>query len=776
MTETRKLTAILAADIVGYSRLAGTDEERVLARLRTLRSDLVDPTIAVHGGRVFKRTGDGILVEFHSVVDAVRCAIEIQLGMAERNAGLPPEKRIEYRVGVHIGDVVEESDGDLMGDGVNIAARLEGIAKPGRICLSEQAYWQVKGRLDLAVIDLGLTQLKNIAEPVHVYSLEAGIPAKAKLLKSAGRRQRAVIIALAALAVALAAIAAGVWHFRSAGSEGERIAVMVLPFTNLSGDPSQNQLAEAVTGGLTDAFSRLTASYSIFKVIPSDTAKAYAGKPIDVKQIGKDLGLRYVLQGSLQPTEARVRVSAQLIDAESGVQLWAETFDEDRADPLVMEDEIVARVMNAVRFGLADVEAERARRARPGSPMALALLCGARAGEYAAEAVDPEKRAELFKTCDEALRLDPHNVIALGVRAAWLLDGVDRAQSADREGDLRRAKEDIMTLLGINKSDAYANALNVNLLRLEGRPEQAIAEGERNIALNPDFVQTYFYLCPAYIDAKQAQKAIDCVDKAVRLSPHDPSLYGLLMTKAGALETLGRDAEALDWVGRSLALSPANPIALRNRAVWLLDGVDRGQSADREGDLKRAEEDVKTLLAIGLKDPWAHALNVYLLRLEGQPEQAIAEGERNIALNPDFVQTYYYLCPAYTAAGQPEKAIDCVDKAIRLSPHDPSLYGLLMTKAGSLETLGRDAEALDWVGRSLALSPANPIALRHEIVILEVLGRDDEARDAYRRYAALPGPQIRTIAELRARAMDAGASGPSPTFVEALRKAGMPEK
>ncbi len=176
MTEDRKLAAILAADVVGYSRLAGVDEELILARLRTLRSDLVDPTIAVRGGRVVKRTGDGILVEFRSVVDAVRCAIEIQLGMAERNAGLPPEKRIDYRIGVHIGDVVEEADGDLMGDGVNIAARLEGIAKPGAICLSEQAYWQVKGRLDLAVSDLGPTQLKNIAEPLTFIRSKPAFP------------------------------------------------------------------------------------------------------------------------------------------------------------------------------------------------------------------------------------------------------------------------------------------------------------------------------------------------------------------------------------------------------------------------------------------------------------------------------------------------------------------------------------------------------------------------------------------------------------------------
>src|SRR5271156_753391 len=180
MSETRKIAAILAADVVGFSRLTGADEDRTLARLRALRSDLIDPTIAVHHGRVVKRTGDGAIVEFRSVVDAVRCAIEVQNAMVERNAGLPEDRRIEFRIGVHLGDVVEESDGDLMGDGVNIAARLEGVAKPSAICLSEDAYRQVRARLDLAVSDLGETQLKNITEPVRIYSLQVGLPTQAK--------------------------------------------------------------------------------------------------------------------------------------------------------------------------------------------------------------------------------------------------------------------------------------------------------------------------------------------------------------------------------------------------------------------------------------------------------------------------------------------------------------------------------------------------------------------------------------------------------------------
>src|SRR6478672_2687329 len=236
MSETRKIAAILVADVVGYSRLAGADEDRTLARLRGLRSDLIDPTIAVHHGRIVKRTGDGSIIEFRSVVDAVRCAIEVQNGMVERNVGLPPERRIEFRVGIHVGDVVEESDGDLMGDGVSIAARLEGTAKPGAICLSEQAYWQVKSRLDLAVSDLGAIQLKNIAEPVRVYSLEVGKAAQAKPTKPTAPKQRSIFLLLGVGIVALLVIAGGIWlAVRPArgpemSATTPRLSIAVLPF------------------------------------------------------------------------------------------------------------------------------------------------------------------------------------------------------------------------------------------------------------------------------------------------------------------------------------------------------------------------------------------------------------------------------------------------------------------------------------------------------------------------------------------------------------------
>jgi class 3 adenylate cyclase len=279
MSETRKLAAILVSDIVGYSRLAGADEDRILARLRTLRSDLIDPTIAVHHGRIIKRTGDGSIIEFRSVVDAVNCAIEVQRAMVERNAEVAPEKRIEFRIGIHLGDVVEESDGDLMGDGVNIAARLQGVAKPGAICLSEQAYWQVKGRLDLKVTDLGATQLKNIAEPIHVYSLEVGQPAKAKPAEpvtppAPPQKRRFGLLPLAAvLGVLLIAIGGGAWWFLNANrppsvaaktpAEAARLSIVVLPFANLSGDPGQDYLVDALTDGLTTSLARMRDTFVI---------------------------------------------------------------------------------------------------------------------------------------------------------------------------------------------------------------------------------------------------------------------------------------------------------------------------------------------------------------------------------------------------------------------------------------------------------------------------------------------------------------------------------
>src|SRR5579863_4636449 len=379
MAETRKLAAILCSDVVGYSRLAGADEDRILARLRALRSDLIDPTIAVHHGRIVKRTGDGSLIEFRSVVDAVRCAIEVQNAMVERNAGVPEDRRIVFRIGIHLGDVVEEADGDLMGDGVNIAGRLEGIAAPGAICLSEDAYRQVRGRLDVAITDLGPTALKNIAEPVRVYALGVGIGAKAKPAtpQKAAFRIKPTSPALLAIAALLIVIATGGWYgliaHRSASvavvppatvspqspARVGHLSLVVLPFANLSNDPSQDYFADGITESLTTDLSRLSGSF----VIARNTAFTFKGKDVDIRQIGKALGVRYGLEGSVQRDASRMRVNVQLIDAESGQHIWAERFDKPLTDLFQMQDEIVSRIANQLGTELTSAEAHRAERA-----------------------------------------------------------------------------------------------------------------------------------------------------------------------------------------------------------------------------------------------------------------------------------------------------------------------------------------------------------------------------------------------------------------------------
>ena len=411
MAKSRKLAAILAADVVGYSRLTGADEERTLAQLRALRSDLIDPVIAIHRGRVVKRTGDGAIVEFRSVVDAVRCAIEMQNGMAERNAGLPPERRIEFRMGVHLGDVVEESDGDLMGDGINVAARLEGIARPGAVCLSEDAYRQVKGRLDVSIVDLGPKQLKNIAEPVRAYSVEVGVPAKAKrVARPAPSKASRLVLTVVALVALLALVGAAVvtWHLSSSSRTGLKpgeATVIVLPFANLSGNANQDYLAEALTDGLTDAVSRISG----FFVIANSTARTYKDKPIDAEQIGKDLGVHFVLTGSIQPSANGVRVDVRLVDTDTGAQVWADRFDQERTDLVEMEDDIIARLGTELDVRLADVEAARAARVRPDNPQAqdLADRCYVNIVDNPLANADPQTRAALYEPCHRALARDP---------------------------------------------------------------------------------------------------------------------------------------------------------------------------------------------------------------------------------------------------------------------------------------------------------------------------------------------------------------------------------
>jgi TolB-like protein/class 3 adenylate cyclase len=565
MAETRKIAAILVADVVGYSRLAGADEEGTLARLRALRGDLIDPAIAAHRGRIVSRTGDGSLIEFRSVVDAVRCAIEVQNGMVERNAGLPPERRIEFRVGVHLGDVVEESDGDLMGDGVNIAARLEGIAKPGAICLSEDAYRQVKGRLDLAVIDLGPTQLKNIAEPIRVYSLDVGAPVQSKPAPVRAPQKPAP----------------------------PRLSIVVMPFSNIGGDPEHESFVDGVTESLTTDLSRIRGAV----VIARNTAFTYKGKPVDAKTIGRELNVRYVLEGSVQRGGDRMRVNVQLIDAETGNHLWAERFDKPLADLFDMQDEIVARLAGALNGQLAAAEARRAEKAP--TPDSMDLYFQGMAWLNKGPTTDSVVQARSF--FDRALSVDPDNAEALiGLARLDVREGANFFVS-DPMAAFAAAEAKLTKALSSVPDHARGHRLLGYVDILTKRAAQGIAECERALELDRNLASAHAFIGLGKIFVGRAEDTEPHVGEALRLSPRDtnahtwktfagiakhvlgsyeqaaarfrraieanrnyPLPYFLL---AGSLVQLGRLDEARSAVKAGLALDPTFAIS-RARAAW----------------------------------------------------------------------------------------------------------------------------------------------------------------------------------------------------------------
>jgi TolB-like protein/class 3 adenylate cyclase/Tfp pilus assembly protein PilF len=516
MSETRKLAAILVADVVGYSRLVGAEEERTLARLRALRSDLVEPAIAVHHGRIVKRTGDGFIAEFRSVVDAARSAIEAQTGMVERNAGIAPERRIEFRIGIHLGDVVEEADGDLMGDGVNIAARLEGMSAPGGICLSEDAYRQLKGRLNLAVSDLGLKALKNIADPMRVYSLEVGEPAPAKL------------------APAPAADKLG----------PPRLSIVVLPFDNIGGDPEQDHFVDGITESLTTDLSRLRGSF----VIGRNTAFTFKGKAVDLKQIGRELNVRYVLEGSVQRGGNRMRVNVQLVDAETGSHLWAERFDKPLADLFDMQDEIVGRLANALNAQLVAAEARRAEQAPNPDSMDLYFQGMSRLNK----GVTPDIVRQAREFFDRALAADPGNVEAIvgsalaDVRASSLFPVADpTAAFIAAEAMLTKALSSVP-----DHARAYLYLAIVHIYTR--RAGEGIAECEHALALDRNLADAHDMIGFGKIFIGRAEETEAHVAEALRLSPRDTMAY-LWMSHAGISKNhLGHWEQALVWFRRSV--------------------------------------------------------------------------------------------------------------------------------------------------------------------------------------------------------------------------------
>jgi TolB-like protein/class 3 adenylate cyclase len=533
MPSTRHLAAILAADVAGYSRLMGADEEGTHKRLTAHLRQLVEPKIKEHQGRVVKNTGDGLLAEFPSVVHAMRCAAEVQRGMLDREAELSDDRCIKFRIGINLGDVIAE-EGDIFGDGVNVAARLEGLAEPGGICVSGVVRDQIRGKLPYALEDMGDQNVKNIARPVRACAMRpetiAELPATSRPI-AAPRRRRTARLAMAVAAAAALVIAIGAWWLWPAAKPSPtsalaaatsiaqplaapRLSIVVLPFANLSNDPDQQYFADGITEDLTTNLSRLPDMF----VISRNSAFTYRNKPVDTKQIGRELGVRYVLEGSVQRSANRVRVTAQLINAETDAHLWAERFDRDASDLFAMQDEITRRIALALNIEMTAAEAARPTQ----NPDALDYVPRGRAVRY--RPISRENYAEALDSFEHASELDPQSVDAQLGLAGVLVDRILDFGSSSAADDIKRAEVLADRALAAAPQRAYAHIIKANVLRAQRRCAEVVPEYEAALALDRNAAHALANIgrCKIYIGPIEG--AIPPLEQAIRLSPSDPSI------------------------------------------------------------------------------------------------------------------------------------------------------------------------------------------------------------------------------------------------------------
>ena len=533
MTATRRLAAIMAIDVVGYSRLMGEDEVGTALSVREHR-EAARPILAALGGRIVKTMGDGLLLEFPSVVAAVEGAIAIQKLMAERNGDTPEAKRIVYRIGVNLGDVLIEGD-DILGDGVNIAARIEALCEPGGVPISGAAYEHTRGRIDADFVDLGEKALKNIERPIRVYSLQVGVPTRARPVtqpkapeKLPEPKPRSVLLPLTVGVVALVLVVGGAWYFlarnrvapvaATAPTEAARLSIVVLPFANLSGDPAQDYFADGITENLTTDLARIRDSF----VIARNTAFTFKGKAIDAKGIGKELGVRYVLEGSVQRDQNRVRVNAQLIDAQSGAHLWADRFEEDVADLFKLQDQVVARLANTLGIELVKAEAQRDERIAHADAFDLTMR-GRALQMHAQEQRTKENNHAARAMFEQALAIDPNDAGALAGEATTYL--FDKAFGwADPEVDYDAKVVGLADRsIAIAPEEARPYSTKSIYLTTVNRPAEGLRSADAGLAVNPNDALLHAARGLAEDFLGHFEQGKSEVGQAMRLSPRDPN-------------------------------------------------------------------------------------------------------------------------------------------------------------------------------------------------------------------------------------------------------------
>jgi adenylate cyclase len=579
------LAAILAADVVGSCRLIGIDEEGTLAQLKALRKTLFDPKIAQHHGRIVKNTGDGALVEFASVVDAVRCADDVQRGVAEQNSGVPQDKRIEFRIGIHLGDIII-ADGDIFGDGVNIAVRLEGIAEPGGICISDDAHRQVRGKVESALEDMGTQTLKNIAEPMRAWRVRLG-PSSSPATKTPTEIEQPLALP-------------------------DKPSIAVLPFQNISGDPEQEYFADGIVEEIITALSR----FKLLFVIARNSSFTFKGRAVDIKEVGLRLGVRYVLEGSVRKASGKVRITGQLIDAITGAHLWADRFERDLTDVFALQDEVTIAVVSAIEPKMLQAEIAMATRRRPENLTAYDYFLRALPQYYLATR---EGLAEAIRLAHRALELDPRFGSAAALAGDCHVNNVILGYANDPQFDRKEAVRLARLALSIDDGDPDTlSSAAVISAYMVGDSEAEIEMADRAVALNPNSWRTWNCRGYVYRVAGLPEEAIRSFERAVRMSPVDPLLYMTFLGTGVALIELGRFDEAIVVLKKALRQNPSYVPACRCLASAF---AHLGRDAEAHDAAARAIE----------IDP-AFTISAFIARGAGKNVKLLIEGLRKAGL------------------------------------------------------------------------------------------------------------------------------------------------
>jgi adenylate cyclase len=574
MASTRRLAAILAADVAGYSRLMGADEEGTHQRLTAHRRQLIDPKITGHCGRIVKTTGDGMLVEFPSVVDAVRCAAEIQRGMVDRDTDLAQDQRIRFRVGINLGDIIADGD-DIFGDGVNIAARLEALAEPGGICISRVVRDQIRDKLPYPFEDMGEQTVKNIGRPVRAYTMIAAAVAALSPVELTPEAAESII-----------------------SSTSPQLSIVVLPFTNLSNDPEHEYFADGITEDLTIDLSRIADSF----VISRNTAFTYKGKPVDVRQVGRELAVRYVLEGSVRRTGDQVRVNVQLIDAESGAHIWADRFDTSRVDLDQAQDEIAGRLAHTLNRELVVAVAGRIEQQRKIDPDARDLVMRGWAWWHRPTTI--AARQEARRVFERALTLDPESIDAKVGLAATITQILVEGWSSSFDQDQALAERLLYEVLERDAHHPMARAQMGLLRRVQNRLSEAQAEVEMAIGLDRNNELALKQLGQILLFQGEPLAAIPHLEKAIRLNPRGPNLWSIQWPLGQCHLLLGHVDEAVELFRKACVASPRAYYVHLNLSGGLGLRGDLNEARAALAEAIRLKPEVNSLARYRAVTPW----------------------------------------------------------------------------------------------------------------------------------------------------------------------------